>query len=98
LEKGKGARILDKRQDSGKVVKLVEELGRAILLYQVGTHVEILRSGWADAFGIAIATTVHRKSGHAVDCRSPLDAFTLRADGRSIESSLFSVHFWKFAR
>ena len=36
LEKGKGARILDKRQDSGMVVKLVEELRQAILIYQVG--------------------------------------------------------------
>ena len=37
LGKGKGARILDKKRDSGKVVKLVEELRQAILIYQVGT-------------------------------------------------------------
>ena len=37
LDKGEGATILDNRQDSGVVVKLVEELGQAILLYQVGT-------------------------------------------------------------
>ena len=37
LDKGRGAKILDKRQDSGMVVKLVEELRQAILLYQVGT-------------------------------------------------------------
>ena len=35
LGKGKGARILDKKQDSGMVVKLVEELRQAILIYQV---------------------------------------------------------------
>ena len=37
LEKGKVARTLDKRKDSGMVAKLVEELRQAILLYQVGT-------------------------------------------------------------
>ena len=31
------AKILDKRQDSGIVAKLVEELRQAILIYQVGT-------------------------------------------------------------
>ena len=34
LDKGKGARILDKRRDSGAIVKLVEELRQATLLYQ----------------------------------------------------------------
>ena len=37
LDKGKGARILDKKKDSGTVVKLIEELQQTILLYQVGT-------------------------------------------------------------
>ena len=37
LGKGKGARILDKKKDSGTVVKLVEELRQAVLIYQVGT-------------------------------------------------------------
>ena len=36
LGKGKAARILDKKQDSEMVVKLVEELRQAILIYQVG--------------------------------------------------------------
>ena len=44
MDKGKGARILDKKKDSGKVVKLVEELQQTILLYQVGT-VENYREG-----------------------------------------------------
>jgi len=34
-KKEKGARFLDKTQDSGEVVKLVEELRRAVLVYQV---------------------------------------------------------------
>jgi hypothetical protein len=36
LEKGKTYRILDKSQDSQTVIKLVEQLQRAILIYQVG--------------------------------------------------------------
>ena len=35
FEKGKIARALDKAQDSEEVVKLVEELRRAVLVYQV---------------------------------------------------------------
>ena len=35
--KGKVARILDKTQDSQLVIKLVEDLQQAILIYQVGT-------------------------------------------------------------
>ena len=58
LGKGKAAKILDKKQDSGKVVKLVEELRQAILIYQVGIA-ENQRPGWADAFAIVVATTVY---------------------------------------
>ena len=36
LKKGKVIKILDKKQDSGMVIKLVEELRQAILIYQVG--------------------------------------------------------------
>ena len=57
-EKGKFARFLDKRQDSGIVLKLFEELGRVIFLYQVGS-VANHRLNRADEFGIAIATTVY---------------------------------------
>jgi hypothetical protein len=59
LDKGKGARILDKRKDSGTAVKLVEELRQAILLYQVGA-VENYQSSLIDALWIAVATTVDR--------------------------------------
>lgn len=37
LGKGKAAKILDKNQDSGVVIKLFEDLQQAILIYQVGT-------------------------------------------------------------
>ena len=84
LDKGKGARILDKKKDSGTVVKLVEELRQAVLIYQVGT-VGSQRSSQADVFGTAIATTVDRQSGHAVGCEFPPDVFIIRTDGLSVE-------------
>jgi hypothetical protein len=59
LDKGKGAKILDKRKDSGTAVKLVEELRQAILLYQVSAA-EDYRSSLINALWIAIATTVDR--------------------------------------
>ena len=37
LDKGKVAKILDKKRDSGMIVKLVEQLRQVILVYQVGT-------------------------------------------------------------
>jgi hypothetical protein len=36
-EKGVWDRLLDKKQDSGAIVKFAEELQHAILIYQVGT-------------------------------------------------------------
>jgi hypothetical protein len=39
LEKGKMARILDKAQDSQAVLRLIEQLRQAILIYQVGPSV-----------------------------------------------------------
>ena len=38
LGKGKIARVLDKSQDSGAVINLIEQLRRAILVYQVGSR------------------------------------------------------------
>ena len=43
-DKGKMAKMLDKKRNSGAIVKLVEQLRQAILVYQVGT-VESCRSG-----------------------------------------------------
>ena len=68
LGKGKAARILDKKQDSGMVVRLVEELRQAILIYQV-CPAEDHRPGQVDPFGIVIATTVNRQPGRTVDCK-----------------------------
>ena len=59
LNKGKGAKILDKKQDSGAIVKLVEELRQAILLYQV-RNVGNCRSSRADAYWTAVPTTIYK--------------------------------------
>ena len=86
LDKGKVAKILDKKQDSGMIVKLVEELRQAILIYQVGT-VENRRSTRVNASRVAVATTVYRQSSHSIDCESPPNVVTVGTDGRSAESS-----------
>jgi hypothetical protein len=60
LGKGKAARILDKARDSGIIVKLVEELRQAILIYQVGiVEKQSTKIGSVDVSEIVIATTVH---------------------------------------
>ena len=92
LNKGKVVGILGKKKDSGVVVKLVQELRQAVLLYQVGT-VGSQRSSRANVFGIAIATKVDRQSDHTVSCEFAPCVFIIRTDGRLIESSLLSVHF-----
>jgi hypothetical protein len=51
-EKGKIARALDKIRDSGEVIKLIERLRQAILLYQVCTR------------ALSEATTAHVRNRH----------------------------------
>lgn len=59
LDKGKMTRILDKRQDSGMIAKLVEELRQAILVYQVGI-VENCRPVRVDACWVVVPATGYR--------------------------------------
>ena len=77
LAKGKAARILDKTQDSGTIIKLVEDLRQAILIYQVGT----IRKYWDPVelrcFGVAVATAIDRKPGFTIDCKLPSVAFSV---------------------
>lgn len=65
------------------VVKLIEELRQAILIYQVGPVKDDQR-GPAESFCIAFATTFYRQPGRAVDCKSPLIVFAVGADGRLV--------------
>lgn len=56
-EKGKAARFLDKAQDSQKVIRLVEELRQAILIYQVSSrHCQIWKSLTS---GTGVATAIN---------------------------------------
>ena len=70
LDERKGARVLDKERYSGLIVRLVEELRQAILIYQVGT-VETCQLSRVDALRIAIATEVYERPDCAVGCKSP---------------------------
>ena len=96
LGKGKTARFLDKTQDSSTVVKLIEELRQAILIYQVGT-IGSLRSGRVNAFGIAIAAAINRQPSRTVDCKFPHVVFTIGTDGGS-PSKVFFQRIYEAAR
>ena len=77
LAKGKAARILDKTQDSGTIIKLVEDLRQAILIYQVGTIMKYWDSVELRCFGVAVATAIDRKPGFTIDCKLPSVAFSV---------------------
>ena len=64
-EKGKIARVLDKARDSGEVIKLVEELRRAILVYQVS--VRHRRSRESLTRGTGVTTAVNIQPGRPFD-------------------------------
>jgi len=62
------ARVLDKSQDSQEVVKLVEKLRQAILVYQVSTARRRSRK-WLTR-GVGVTTTVDLQPGRPVDRES----------------------------
>ena len=65
-EKGKVARVLDKTRDLGEVIKLVEELRRAILVYQVSAR---RHQSWKSLTpGAGIATAVDIQPSRPFDC------------------------------
>ena len=66
LEKGKIARILDKTQDTGEVIKLIEQLRRAILIYQV--TIKYCQSLRSLTYGIDVTTTIIIHPGYPVNC------------------------------
>ena len=85
--------MLDKKRDSGAIVKLVEQLRQAILIYKV-CIADSCRSSRVDAFRIVVATAVYRESGHTIGCMSPSSVFTfVSTDRQLIESSHLSAHF-----
>ena len=64
-EKGKVARVLDKAQDSQEVIKLVEKLRQAILVYQVSAKHRQSRKSLTR--GAGVTTTVHIQPGRPSD-------------------------------
>ena len=66
-EKGKIPRVLDKTQDSGEVIKLVEELRRAILVYQVSARHRRSRKSLTRGAGVAAAVDI--QPGRPFDCK-----------------------------
>ena len=75
-EKGKVARLLDKTQDSQEVVKLVEKLRQAILIYQVSAR--DLQSRKRLTRGAGIATAVNIQPSRPLDREILLPVFDSR--------------------
>ena len=65
MEKGKIARALDKRQDLGEVIALVEKLRQAILIYQVSARDDFSRRLLTT--GTDVTTTVNIQPGCPFD-------------------------------
>ena len=65
-EKGKVARVLDKTQDSGEVIRLVEELRRAILIYQVSLRYHRSQKSLTRRTGVTTAVDI--QPGRPFDC------------------------------
>ena len=82
-KKGKVARVLDKSQDSQEVVRLVERLRQAILIYQVSAG---YLTGWKSLTrGTGVTTTVDIQPGRSIDRESlpsVFDSETQRAIGQ----------------
>ena len=77
-EKGKIARALDKTRDSGEVIKLVEDLRRAILVYQVGFGYHQSREMLTREAGVAAAVDI--QPSRPLDCESHSLAFHCRTE------------------
>jgi hypothetical protein len=73
LEKGKLARVLDKGRDSEEVIKLVEKLRQAILVYQVGA--KLCRKLESFTCGEGIAAAINIQQSNQIDGK-PLRPFS----------------------
>jgi len=86
-EKGKVARILDKAQDTGEVVKLIERLRRAILIYQVS--VKHHRNRESLTCGTDVTTTVAISPGLPIDREPPSLEFDFETDLCPVDPVIF---------
>ena len=69
-EKGRVARALDKNRDSGEVIKLIEKLRQAILVYQVSTRLYLSLKPLT--CGTGVTATGDIQPGHPIDRTSLL--------------------------
>ena len=67
--KGKLARALDKAQDSQEIIKLVEELRQAILVYQVSSRGRGSHSRVSLTRGTGVTATVDIQPGRPIECK-----------------------------
>ena len=73
LEKGKIVRVLDKGRDSEEVIKLIEKLRQAILVYQVGA--KLCQKLESLICGAGIAAAINIQQSNPID-RKPLPPFS----------------------
>ena len=82
--KGKVARALDKTQDSQEVIRLVEKLRQAILIYQVSARGIHVRNSLTRRAGVT--TAIHIQPGHSTDREFLPLSSVAKLSGRSVYS------------
>jgi len=70
LGKGKVARVLDKTQDASAVTKLIDQLQKAILIYQVCAKISRLGAGLTRTMA-GVSTAIDPQPGRTVDSKFP---------------------------
>jgi len=65
-EKGTMARVLDKTRDAAAVVELVDQLQKAIIIYQVCAKDRQIQVALTRMMAV-VSTTINPQSSHAID-------------------------------
>ena len=76
LGKGKTARVLDKTRDASAVAKLIDQLQKAILIYQVCAKFSRLGAGLTRTM-TGVSTAIDPQPGRTVDGKFPRVVLTL---------------------
>jgi len=76
LEKGKTARFLDKAQDTQAVIRLIDQLQKTILIYQVCAKSCQVQAGLTRVM-TDVPTAIDSQPGRAVDGKFLCAVFTL---------------------
>jgi len=80
LEKGTVARVFDKAQDASVVIKLVDQLQKAILIYQVCVNNCQIQVGLTRVMA-GVSTTIDPQSSRTIDGMFPHIVFVLELTG-----------------